>query len=80
MNRAVRLLNLPPLRNREADVERVQPKRLVLTPVPWGKRDTETAKVVCQHIVEANPATVIPFHPMKDATLRKILRSYRIHH
>lgn len=53
---------------------------LKLRPIPWGERDTDLARGLCQHIAEATPPTVIPFNPLTDARVRRHLRSMRIYH
>lgn len=80
MNRAVRVLNLPPIRNRDLVTDRISPARLVLTPIPWGKPDPKLAKSLCRLIVDATPAIVIPFNPLNHFRVRRALRSFGIHH
>ena len=54
--------------------------RLQLQPVRWGVRDEALARVVCRHLVEANPPTLIPFNPLTESRMRRTLRSLGIHH
>ena len=53
-------------------------KPVQLKPVPFGTRDHALAKGVCLLIREATPPTEIPFHPVKDRTLRRVLTSYHL--
>ncbi len=80
MNAVVRMRTrfTPPFAN--PDPERIQPKRLVLQPIQWGKRDPTLARGVCRAIREAMPEIVIPFHPKHDRKLRTYLREHGIHH
>jgi hypothetical protein len=75
----VRILHLPPLRERDTVAERIARKPVVLTRIPWGKPDAATAAAVCQHIVDATPPTLIPANPVTGAKLRQVLRSFHIH-
>lgn len=45
-----------------------------LTPVPFGRPDRALGHALCQHIVDATPAIVIPFNPVTHRRVRAVLR------
>ena len=56
------------------------PGRVRLSPIAWGQRDEKLGRVVCRHLVDANPPIAIPFNPLKDRTIRRELRRLHITH
>lgn len=76
-------LRVNALRRSAEIVQLLQPVRahpIELAPIAWGQPDRALAKGVCRHVLDATPATVIPFHPASDARLRRALRSHHIPH
>lgn len=51
---------------------------LRLQPIPWGKPDAKLGHVVCEHMVSANPPTVIMWSTHQNR-VRKLMRHYRLH-
>lgn len=86
MNATVRMIRAtshkPPFRNptEPAAMTKPSPERLRLMPIPWGKRNEQLGKALCQQIVEATPPTVIHANTITHARLRRCLRSLGIHH
>lgn len=60
----------------QASCGRVDSEASRLRPIAWGKPDPFLAKMVCQSIADAMPATVVPW--MRGQRLRRILRSMHI--
>jgi hypothetical protein len=42
-----------------------------LSPIPWGKPDEAAGRWVCQGVVDATPAVVIPFNLLVFRWLRR---------
>ena len=51
---------------------------LRLQPIPWGKPDAKLGRVLCEHMVSANPPTVITWGT-HQSRVRKLMRHYRLH-
>lgn len=51
-----------------------------LTPIAWGKRDPDLARVVLSHIESVNASIVIPYNPIRNEKVRRILASHSIVH
>lgn len=63
-----------------SSVESVRKVPVTLTPIPWGKPDRKLGRAVCRHIAEFTPPTVIPYNPLTEQRVRRVLRSMHIVH
>lgn len=77
MKAAIRYLNPPPLRMPTEQTPKTS--GVQLRPIPWGKRDPDLGRLVCRHMVDANPPIVIPYDPFESPRLRRRLLHYRLH-
>ena len=53
---------------------RIEPQRVRLTPIPWGRPDRALARGVCEHMRRATPPLELPFNPRTDRKVRETLR------
>ena len=77
---ARRLLSVPTPEVAAVPVSDVRRVPVQLTPIPWGKPDPVLARGVCQHIADFTPPIVIPYNPLSEQRVRRVLRSMHIVH
>lgn len=65
-------VDAPPVQ-RKPKPERVSRVPVVLTPIPWGKRDAALACAVCQHLIDAMPPTLIAWRPSRERHVIRLL-------
>lgn len=70
--------DLGPVNDRSFAPGTKAPQRLA--PIPWGRPDRALGRLVCRHMVDANPPTVIPFNPVTGKRLQALLRTLHIAH